>query len=99
MPRSCRRNPRSRLPRGWPSRRRAQQVLAHEPVEVAVEHALGVAGLVAGAVILHPLGGMKGVGADLRSPLRGLLLAALGRQLLRALSLLLLEKLRPQEAH
>src|SRR5262249_2539329 len=62
--------------------RRLQQVLAHEAVEVAVEDALCVADLVAGAVVLDPRRGMERVAADLRPPRDVLLLAALRRELL-----------------
>src|SRR5829696_4642938 len=61
---------------------RLVQVFADEPVEIAVEHPLGVTDLVVGAVILDPLVGMQEVASDLRSPLRRLDLPALLRQLL-----------------
>src|SRR5262249_32441616 len=101
--RDRRREARRRAPRGDAQlaavARRLEQVLAHEAVELAVEDALGVADLLAGAMVLHPRRGMERVAADLRSPRDVLLLAALGGELLGAPSLLLLEQPRAQELH
>src|SRR4051794_6512740 len=85
---------RSRAPAGRP-----QQLGADEAVEVPVEHALGVAHLVAGAVILDHRVRVQDVGADLRAEVHVLGLAALAGDLLATAALLLLEQLRPQHAH
>src|SRR5215212_10644695 len=45
-------------------RRLREQVLADEPVEVAVEDALRISDLETGAGVLHELVGVQGVGAD-----------------------------------
>src|SRR5919206_319588 len=45
-----------------------QEPLADEPVEVAVEHALRVADLVIGPVVLHELVGVEDVAADRVAP-------------------------------
>src|SRR5204863_1893747 len=77
----------------------AQQVLPHEAVEIAVQDPLRVADLVSGPVVLYPGRRVKRIAADLRTPLRRLLLAPLRCQLLRLLSLLLLEQARAQYLH
>ncbi len=69
-----------------------QQVRAHERVEVAVEHALHVAGLVARAQVLDERVGVQDVGADLRAEVDVLRLALLARDLRLALALLALER-------
>src|SRR5690606_25234222 len=53
------------LPR--PTRR---QRARHEGVQVAVQHALGVAGLVGGAQVLHHLVGLEDIAAGLVAPAR-----------------------------
>src|SRR5262249_8407957 len=75
------------------------EVIADEVVEIAVENALGVTRLVAGAMVLDPLVGVQEVAADLRAPGDVLDLAALLGQLLRAFALLQLDQLRAQELH
>ena len=51
-------------------RRRSGQELAHEAVEIAVEHPLRVAGLVPGPIVLDAGCRVKRVAADLRAPAR-----------------------------
>ena len=80
-------------------RRLLEQVGAHEVVEVAVEHALDVAHLDAGAQVLDLRVGVQDVGADLRAEVHVLRLAALAGDLLAALALLLLGELRAQHGH
>src|SRR4029077_19640882 len=75
------------------------QVRADEPVDVAVQHPLGVAHLEASAVILDALVGMEEVAADLRAPLRRLLLAPFLGELPRALQLLPLQQPRAEDLH
>ena len=62
-----------------------EQVGAHEVVEVAVEHALGVAHLDAGAEVLDHRVRVQDVGADLRAEVDVLRLAPLRGDLLRRL--------------
>ena len=76
-----------------------EQVRAHEAVEVALEHAVGVAHLVVGAVVLDHRVGVQHVGADLRAEVHVLRLAALARDLLQALALLALDELGAQHLH
>ena len=66
---------------------------ADEAVEVAVEHALGVADLEVRAVVLDHRVRVQDVGADLRAEVDVLRLAALARDLLLALALLELDQL------
>src|SRR3712207_1296990 len=72
---------------------------AHEPVEIAVEHALGAADLEVGAVVLDHRVRVQDVGADLRAEVDVLRLAALARYLLLALALLELDQPRAQHRH
>src|SRR5215204_4600244 len=88
-----------RVPRPRTGGGRLVQILPNEAVDVAVENTLGVADLEPGAMVLDPLVGMEEVAADLRAPLRGLLLTALPGELLGALELLPLEKPRAQDLH
>src|SRR5262249_17352925 len=77
----------------------AEQVRAHEPVEVPVEHPLDVAHLIPRAVILDHRVWVQHVGADLRAEVYVLRLALLARDLLLALALVQLQELRPQHRH
>src|SRR3954454_15984670 len=78
---------------------RAQQILANEAVEIAVQDPLSIADLVPRAVVLDARRGMERVAADLGTPLRSLLLAALGGELLGLLTLLLLQQASPKVLH
>ena len=73
-----------------------QELGADEAVEVAVEHALGVAHLVVRAVVLDHRVRVQDVGADLRAEVHVLRLAALLGDLLLALALLELDQLGAQ---
>ena len=85
------------LAHAWPAV--AQQLGADEAVEVAVEHALGVAHLEVRAVVLDHRVRVQDVGADLRAEVDVLRLAPLGGDLLAALALLALEQLGAQHLH
>lgn len=74
------------------------QVALHKLVQVAVKHALGVGGGIAGPQVLDHLVRMKDVGADLRAPLDLLFRAFdLGLLLLTLLQLKVIEP-RPEDA-
>src|SRR3954471_19509264 len=77
----------------------AQQLRAHEAVEVAVEDRGRVADLVVGPVVLDHRVGVQDVGADLRAEVDVLSLALLARDLLLALALPALGELGAQHPH
>src|SRR3954447_19089261 len=79
--------------------RLAQQLGPDELVEVAVEHGVDVADLVAGAQVLDDLVRVQDVVADLRAEVDVLRLALLARDLLLALALQLLGQLRAPHPH
>ena len=98
--RDARARPSIRAMRATLLRLRARhQVGVHEAVEVAVEHAVGVADLEVGAVVLDHRVRVQDVGADLRAEVDVLRLAALARDLLLAPALLGLDQLRAQHRH
>src|SRR3954465_13126793 len=69
----------------WRARPLTAEVRLDERVEVAVEHAVDVAGLVLGAQILHELVRREYVAADLAAEADLLLLPLDGRELVLAL--------------
>src|SRR5450759_892977 len=75
------------------------EVLVHEPVEVAVEHALGVADLVAGAQVLHHLVRVQHVAADLAAEIDVAHFAALPGELVGEAVLLAIHQLGLEHAH
>src|SRR5215211_3600992 len=75
------------------------QVSVDEGIEVAVEHAVHVRRLLAGAVVLYELVRVEYVGADLRTPLDIGLLPALRGDLLLPLLTLEFEEPRPEYPH
>src|SRR5829696_8494445 len=75
------------------------QVSVDKSIKVAVEHAVHVRRLLAGAMVLHELVRVKHVRPDLRAPLDIGLLPALRGDLLLALLALELEEARSQHPH
>src|SRR5215211_5743308 len=75
------------------------QVSVDKSIELAVEHAVYVRGLLAGAMVLYQFVRVKYVGADLRPPLDLGLLTALRGDLLFPLLAFELEEPRPQDPH
>lgn len=75
------------------------EIRVDEAVQIAVHNVVDVAGLIAGAGVLHHLVGHEHVGADLAAPLDLHLHALDIGDLLRVLLLLQLHQLGPQHLH
>src|SRR5215204_6425269 len=75
------------------------QVSVDEGIEVAVEHAVHVRRILAGAMVLYELVRVEHIGADLRTPLDVGLLPALCGDLLLTLLALEFEEPRPEYPH
>src|SRR5215213_9304906 len=76
----------------------AEQIRTDEAVEIAVEHALRISDLEAGAMVLHELVRLEDVAADLAAEADVLRLAALAGELGLALLLAELRDARPEDA-